>query len=257
MSDQAYSASEITVLEGLEAVRKRPGMYIGNTGQDGLHRCLGEIVDNSVDECMEGHANTIKVVIDNSKHYALVADNGRGIPTDIHSKTGKSALETILTVLHAGGKFDQNNYQYAGGLHGVGASVANALSKKLQVWVLREETVYYMEFSEGKALTELVEFPLSELAQKYPEIINHAVWSKNGTIIKFIPDDTIFETVQFNIKEAIDYLKQIAYLNKGLKLIFEDQESTDTVLGIDEKHLNELDNLDIEEFSDLFAKNKS
>jgi DNA gyrase subunit B len=249
---QAYSASEITVLEGLEAVRKRPGMYIGNTGQDGLHRCLGEIVDNSVDECMEGHADTIKVVIDNQEHFALVADNGRGIPTDIHPKTGKSALETILTVLHAGGKFDQNNYQYAGGLHGVGASVANALSKKLEVWVLRDNMIHFMQFSKGKTVIEMETFEADQLVVKYPEIINHTVWSKNGTIIKFCPDDEIFETVKFSIKEATEYLKQIAYLNKGLKLIFEDSENTNNLANINLELIDEIEKVEIEDLKNIF-----
>ena len=130
-----YGAENISVLEGLEAVRKRPGMYIGNTGIEGLNRCLGEVLDNSVDEFMAGHAQKVKVVLLKNGGI-MVSDDGRGIPTDIHPKTGKTALETIMTVLHAGGKFDQKNYQFSEGLHGVGASVVNALSEEMGVWSL-------------------------------------------------------------------------------------------------------------------------
>lgn len=232
-----YGASNITVLEGLEAVRKRPGMYIGNTGKDGLHRCIGEILDNSVDEFMAGHAKQIKVSIDNQNTVVYVADDGRGIPTDTHTKTGKSALETIMTVLHAGGKFDQANYQFAGGLHGVGASVVNALSIKMQVWVLRDEKIHYMEFSKGKVMGELQSFPENLLASKYPELMDLIVWKKTGTVVSFIPDSTIFETVEFNLNEVADSLKQTAYLNKGIKIYFQGQSGKDLEA---EKILKEL-----------------
>ena len=216
-----YGASNITVLEGLEAVRKRPGMYIGNTGKDGLHRCLGEITDNCVDEFMAGHATSMKVIMDPTNNRIIVADDGRGIPTEIHPKTGRSTLETIMTVLHAGGKFDTNSYQFSGGLHGVGASVVNALSVKMQVWVLRNKQVHYQEFQKGKVIGELQVFDESLLASKYPEIIGMTVWKKTGTIISFEPDDTIFETTTYNLKEVGESLKQTAYLNKGLKIYFE------------------------------------
>ncbi len=217
-----YQAANITVLEGLEAVRKRPGMYIGNTGKEGLHRCLGEILDNSVDEFMAGHASTIKVVLD--KGFTLIADDGRGIPTDLHSKTGKSALETIMTVLHAGGKFDQNNYQFSGGLHGVGASVVNALSAKMQVFVLRDHMIHFMEFQKGKTSVELTSMLESEFGQNYGEIAKNAVWdsSENGTIVVFWPDQTIFETIDFEVKEIDNLLKQTAYLNANLRVEFVD-----------------------------------
>ncbi len=215
-----YGASNITVLEGLEAVRKRPGMYIGNTGKDGLHRCFGEILDNCVDEFMAGKATTVRVKI-NEKGSILVADDGRGIPTDIHPKTGKSTLETIMTVLHAGGKFDQNSYQFSGGLHGVGASVVNALSDLMRVWVLRDGKVNFLSFSKGKTIGDVVEFDQKLLASKYPEIIESLVWKKNGTVVEFFPDKEIFETIHFDAKLISDNLKQNAYLNKGLKIIVE------------------------------------
>ncbi len=223
MSNNNYGAENITVLEGLEAVRKRPGMYIGNTGKDGLHRCLGEILDNSVDEFMAGHATTFKVVM-RKDGSVLVADDGRGIPTDIHPKTGKSTLETILTVLHAGGKFDQNSYQFSGGLHGVGASVVNALSDILEVWVSREDDIHYMSFSKGKSSKELVKFEKEMLAGKHPEIVEHIMGDKTGTVIAFKPDYGIFEDVGFDTKEIALSLKQMAYLNKGLKIVFVDEK---------------------------------
>lgn len=219
MSDHSYEASNITVLEGLEAVRKRPGMYIGNTSRDGLHRCLGEILDNSVDEFMAGHAKTLSVLV-RKNNSILVADDGRGIPTDIHQKTGKSALETIMTVLHAGGKFDQKNYQFSGGLHGVGASVVNALSSKMEIWVLRDEQVNYLSFSKGKTIGEIEAFPENMLAGKFPEIIETLVWKTRGTVTSFQPDPEMFETVEFDIDEIREDLKNKAYLNKGLRIIF-------------------------------------
>lgn len=220
MSAQNYEASNITVLEGLEAVRKRPGMYIGNTGKDGLHRCLGEILDNSVDEFMAGHAKSMKVVVRSDKSI-FVSDDGRGIPTDVHSKTGKSALETIMTVLHAGGKFDQANYKFSGGLHGVGASVVNALSTKMQVWVLRDKQIHYLSFSKGKTIGEIETFPEEMLAGKFPELIGNTVWTTAGTVTAFWPDASIFETMDFDLKEIEEDLKNKAYLNKGLKIIYE------------------------------------
>lgn len=226
MSD--YLASNITVLNDLEAVRLRPGMYIGNTGKEGLHRCLGEILDNSVDEFMAGHASRILLSVDEKggKHTALVADNGRGVPVDIHPETGRPTVETIFTVLHAGGKFDQKNYQFSGGLHGVGASVANFLSEKLEVWVLRDSTVYYIYFDRGLVQGEIMTFPESELSVKFPELIGKTVWDKTGTIVRFMPDSSIFEVSKFNLEEIYDYLKNNAYLNKGLDITFIDETGT-------------------------------
>jgi DNA gyrase subunit B len=222
MSDNNYGASEITVLEGLEAVRKRPGMYIGNTGKEGLHRCIGEILDNSVDEFMAGHATTIKVVL-RKDGSCLVSDDGRGIPTDVHPKTGKSALETIMTVLHAGGKFDQKNYQFSGGLHGVGASVVNALSDQMGVWVTRGGKIHYMAFAKGKTQSELEIFDASLAGDRIP-VVDHIVATDTGTTVLFNPDFTIFEAVEFDSRQISDGLKQTAYLNKGLKIIFRDEK---------------------------------
>jgi len=213
-----YQAENIIVLEGLEAVRKRPGMYIGNTGKEGLHRCLGEILDNSVDEFMAGFATHIRVVVD--KQFVLVADDGRGIPTDIHPKTGKSAVETIMTVLHSGGKFDQKNYQFSGGLHGVGASVVNALSEKMQVFVLRNQQVHFIEFQFGKTTHPLVTFNLEKFSQQFPEIAKHSVWQTSGTIVAFWPDRQIFETVDFDVNEIQELLKNTAYLNQNLRISY-------------------------------------
>jgi DNA gyrase subunit B len=223
-----YGADNITVLEGLEAVRKRPAMYIGNTGSEGLHKCFSEIVDNSVDEMMGGYATEISTSImkDNS---VIVSDNGRGIPVDIHTKTGKPALETILTVLHAGGKFDQNSYEYSGGLHGVGASVVNALSSYLACWVLRDNNVYHIEFSRGKTVREMEMMTLEEFGTRYPQLASRAVWKKTGTITKFQLDTDIFEIMEFDSKLLSHNLRQTAYLAAGLKINFEDEK-----LGVNE-----------------------
>lgn len=221
----SYGGANISVLEGLEAVRKRPGMYIGNTGKDGLHRCLGEILDNSVDEYMAGHAHKIRVQI--LENGIILGDDGRGIPVDIHPKTGKTTLETIMTVLHAGGKFDQSNYKFSGGLHGVGASVVNALSIKMQVWVLRHDVVHYLGFSKGKAIGDMISFPKSELLTRFPELEGKAVWDKTGTVTYFEPDDTIFETNEFDEKEIELTLKQTAYLNKDLAIHYIKKDATE------------------------------
>ena len=224
-----YGASEITVLEGLEAVRKRPGMYIGNTGKDGLHRCIGEILDNCVDEFMAGHATEIRMKVKNGTIY--IGDDGRGIPTAIHPKTGKSTVETIMTVLHAGGKFDQKSYQFSGGLHGVGASVVNALSNLLQVWVLRDGVYKHISFAKGKVKDELSDYnSKEELVAKFPEIESVICWTKTGTIVSFEIDDTIFETTEYDLKWIYDDLKDKAYLNQGLKInlqTHEDKHSAD------------------------------
>ncbi|MBC7471943.1 MAG: DNA gyrase subunit B [candidate division SR1 bacterium] len=242
MSNQSYGAAEITVLEGLEAVRKRPGMYIGNTGKEGLHRCLGEILDNSVDEYMAGHATQIKVVL-RKDGSALVSDDGRGIPTDIHPKTGKTAIETIMTVLHAGGKFSQENYQFSGGLHGVGASVVNALSTEMGVWVHRDDKIHYLAFSKGKTKGEIDVFDVSLAGQRVP-VVEHMVAKKTGTTTLFYPDFTIFEAVEFDSKQISEGLKQTAYLNKGLKINFVDENlNTDEVFCFPEGILTYLQDI--------------
>lgn len=222
MSD--YNAQEISVLEGLEAVRKRPGMYIGNTGYDGLHSCLREITDNSVDEFMADYATEMVCAV-TKQGEVIVADDGRGMPTDIHPKTGKNTLETIMTVLHAGGKFDQKNYKFSGGLHGVGASVVNALSKKTQVWVLRNQQVKNQIFEKGIPTTELTDQTMAEFESTYPNVAKYSVWKNTGTITLFLPDEEIFETVEFDTKFISKQLKQTAYLNKGLKIRFVDEKN--------------------------------
>lgn len=206
-----YNADNIQILEGLEAVRKRPGMYIGSIGFKGLHHLLWEIVDNSVDEAMAGFATEIKIKL-YPNNVIEVEDNGRGMPTGIHSGTKKSAVETILTVLHAGGKFDGSNYKVSGGLHGVGASVVNALSSEFEVWVKRDGKLHYQQFRNGG-------IPVKPL-----EVIGNVPEVETGTTIKFHPDYTIMEKENFDFDTIIDHSKQIAYLNKGLKITVENVE---------------------------------
>lgn len=206
-----YGADNIQVLEGLEAVRKRPGMYIGSIGFRGLHHLIWEIVDNSVDEAMAGFATKIDIKL-YPNNVLEVVDNGRGMPVDIHAKTKKSAVETILTVLHAGGKFDSSNYKVSGGLHGVGASVVNALSDVFEVWVKRNGNLYYQKYTKGGHPVKLL------------EIIGKVNNNETGTKIKFHPDYTIMDKVDFDFGTIIDHAKQIAYLNKGLNITCEDVE---------------------------------
>lgn len=203
-----YDGDNIVVLEGLEPVRKRPGMYIGGVGTAGLHHLIWEILDNSVDEAMNGHATEITLQLHKDGEAVTISDNGRGIPVDKHSKTKKSALETVLTVLHAGGKFDGNNYKTAGGLHGVGASVVNALSKKLVAIVKRGGAQYRMEFSKGH--------PKSKL-QKLKGAVRGT-----GTAITFSPDPTIFPRTDFNASTIRHRLEIASFLHRGIKVHFID-----------------------------------
>ena len=204
----AYNSSSIQVLEGLEAVRKRPGMYIGTTSERGLHHLVWEIVDNSVDEAMAGFCNEINVTIFGDNIVKIV-DNGRGMPTDIHPKTHVSTIETIFTVLHAGGKFDNNSYKVSGGLHGVGASVVNALSEWLEVYVERDGNMYYQKFYRGKRDEQL-------------KVIGTS--NRVGTTVIFKPDAQIFtETTVFSYDTLKTRIQQLAFLNKGLKLTLCDQ----------------------------------
>ena len=204
----SYEAQNITVLEGLEAVRKRPGMYIGTTSERGLHHLVWEIVDNSVDEALAGYCNKIEVKIlpDN---IIEVVDNGRGIPTDIHPKYGKSALEIVLTVLHAGGKFENDNYKVSGGLHGVGVSVVNALSEWLEVEVRKEGNVYYQKYHRGKPEEDV-------------KIIGSCEVNEHGTTVRFKADGDIFETLVYNYFTLSNRLKELAYLNRGLTITLSD-----------------------------------
>jgi DNA gyrase subunit B len=203
-----YTADQIEVLGDLEAVRKRPGMYVGGTGIRGLHHLLWEVVDNSIDEAMAGYCDTIVVRL-HRDGSASVEDNGRGIPTEMH-RLGKPAVEVVLTKLHAGGKFSDKAYKVAGGLHGVGVSVVNALSEWLEVWVKRNGKTYYMRFEKGKAVTGL-------------EIINET--EQTGTIIRFKPDEEIFETTEFRYDIVAQRLKELAYLTKGLKIRLIDERT--------------------------------
>ena len=205
--ENKYDGTEIKILEGLEAVRKRPGMYIGTTSASGLHHLVWEIVDNSVDEAMAGYCSKIKVTIhpDNS---ISVEDNGRGIPVDLHPQKKIPTLEVVLTILHAGGKFDNNAYKVSGGLHGVGVSVVNALSKKLVAQVKRDGKIYEMVFERGKTVQKMKEIGTSK---------------SNGTTITFWPDDMIFETTTYNFDTLRDRLQETAFLNKNLKITLVDE----------------------------------
>lgn len=203
-----YGAESIKVLKGLEAVRKRPGMYIGDTSTKGLHHLIYEVVDNSIDEAMAGYANEIKVKIykDGS---AEISDNGRGIPVEIHPEEKIPAATVVLTILHAGGKFDNKTYKVSGGLHGVGVSVVNALSKKLIMTIKRDGKIYKQEFERGKPITNL-------------EIIGET--NRTGTTIRFYPDDEIFETTEFKSEILKKRLKELAYLNPNVTIIFENEK---------------------------------
>jgi DNA gyrase subunit B len=231
MSAETYTASDIKVLEGLEAVRKRPAMYIGDTAAYGLHHLVYEVVDNSVDEALAGHCDSIKVIL-HSDGSCSVGDNGRGIPVDTHKESGKAAAEVVLTVLHAGGKFEHSAYKVSGGLHGVGVSVVNALSEWLEVEIRRGGRVWTQRYEKGGAPTG----PLTpgEKTQKH------------GTIIRFKPDGGIFEETSFSFDTLSNRLRELAFLNRGLKIVIEDERDgrSHTFLykgGIVEfvKHLNQ------------------
>lgn len=204
-----YSADQIQVLEGLEPVRKRPGMYIGGTGVDGLHHLVWEIVDNGIDEALAGHATEVSVRI-LADGGITVNDNGRGIPTDVHPKTGKSTVETVLTILHAGGKFGGSGYKVSGGLHGVGVSVVNALSTRLVVTVHRDGKVFRQEYAKG-----VPEMPLTAVGKS----------DRQGTEITFYPDGSIFETTKFNYETILDRLRHAAYLTKGIRTSIKDERT--------------------------------
>lgn len=206
---QSYAADQIQVLEGLEPVRKRPGMYIGGTGIEGLHHLVWEIVDNGIDEALAGHATEVSVEMLEGNGIR-VTDNGRGIPTDIHPKTGKSTVETVLTVLHAGGKFGGGGYKVSGGLHGVGSSVVNALSTQLKVRVFHSGNIHEQDYERGVPQADL-------------RVVGKT--DKTGTEITFYADDTIFETTAFNYDTILDRLRHAAYLTKGIRTSLHDHVS--------------------------------
>ena len=208
MANAKYTSEEITVLKGLEAVRKRPGMYIGTTGLEGVQHLIHEIVDNSVDESMAGFCDTVEIVL-NSDGSVTVSDNGRGIPVDVKKGTGKSALEIVMTTLHAGGKFESKSYQVSGGLHGVGASVVNALSERLTVSVKRDGFLHKQEYSRGKIVSEIEKTPLET-----------SIKHETGTTITFMPDIEIFKNIDYSFKNITTRFKEMAYLNPGLTIRF-------------------------------------
>jgi len=214
-----YTAKDIYVLEGLEPVRKRPGMYIGSTGVDGLHHLIWEVVDNSIDEAIAGYAKNIDVVI-MSGNKVKVIDDGRGIPVETHKQTKKSALETVMTTLHAGGKFGGQSYKVSGGLHGVGVSVVNALSKWLKAEVCRDGYVWAQEYERGKAITKVKKVGKCPPAGDVPK--GH---KKTGTTVTFDPDPEVFKEITFDSKRILDHLREQAYLTKGVKIIFSDERS--------------------------------
>jgi len=208
-SGHSYDASQIQVLEGLDPVRKRPGMYIGSTGYDGLHHLIKELADNCIDEVIAGYATELSVVM-HQDGSVTVSDNGRGIPVDMHPKTKKNTLETVLTTLHAGGKFGSGGYKVSSGLHGVGSSVVNALSSKMSATVMRDGFSWSQEYAAGVPTTKLIKGEPSKLT---------------GTIITFMPDGSIFSETKFDFKWVVDYLRHQAYLTKGVKASVTDERS--------------------------------
>lgn len=219
MAEKSYDSKNIVVLEGLDAVRLRPGMYIGTTGIKGLHHILWEIVDNSIDEISNGHGDTITITLHNDGS-ATVEDNGRGIPVDEHPTLHKSGVEVVYTTLHAGGKFDNENYKFSGGLHGVGASVTNALSKWCDVTVYKGGSEYNIRFhsyrdENGKMRSGVVETPLKKIGKT----------DKTGTKVTFLPDDEMFGANRLNFETIAVRARELAFLNKGLRIIINDEES--------------------------------
>ena len=235
---QDYAADNIQVLEGLEAVRKRPAMYIGDVGVKGLHHLVYEVVDNSIDEALAGHCDQIEVFI-NEDNSITVTDNGRGIPTAMHSKEKRSALEVVMTVLHAGGKFDKDTYKVSGGLHGVGVSCVNALSSKLVATVYRDGKVFEQEYHIGKPQYDVREIGTTD---------------KNGTHVTFMPDHTIFEETVYNYDTLAARMRELAFLNKGIRVRLTDLRETDD----EGNHITELFHSEggLKEFAQYLDRNR-
>jgi DNA gyrase subunit B len=208
-AQKRYTATNINVLKGLEAVRKRPAMYIGDIGQRGLHHLVNEVVDNSIDEALAGYNDRIEITI-NKDGSVTVVDYGRGIPVDIHPVEKKSALEVVMTVLHAGGKFDKSSYKVSGGLHGVGVSVVNALSKWLKAEVRRNGKIYFQEYEHG--------IPKAEVKE-----IGKAKKNDSGTKVTFMPDDSIFKTTEFRFGTLAERMRELAFLNKNITISIHDE----------------------------------
>jgi DNA gyrase subunit B len=236
-----YSAESIQVLEGLEAVRKRPAMYIGDIGVKGLHHLVYEVIDNSIDEALAGYCSRIDLII-HTDGFLTTIDDGRGIPTGLHEKEQKSALEVVMTVLHAGGKFDKDSYKVSGGLHGVGVSCVNALSSHLDAIIMREGRIFKQEYEKGKPVTRV-------------EVIGET--EKSGTTIRFKPDSTIFQTTDFNFEILAARLRELAYLNKGILLTLKDErELTENGNGGKPRYEEFRSELGLKEFVEYLDSNR-